>query len=371
MTRQIGSRATRAWVEIDLGAIQRNAAALATRSGVPLMPMVKADGYGLGAVRIVQALESLQPWGFGVATVAEGIELRTAGVERPIMVFTPLLADEIDAAQTARLRPLLSREKEITRWGTLPWHLGIDTGMGRAGARWDDVARLKSLMQTHVPEGACTHFHSAELDDGSMEVQEQRFEQALSALGKRPEVLHVENGAAAARRERSRWSLIRPGVFLYGVGSGPTAAVEPEPVVSIRARIVDIRKVLPGETVSYDATFRANQPRTVATLPIGYADGVRRALSNRGAAIVRGKRVPIAGIVTMDMTMIDVTDVPCELGDVVTLAGVDGQEEITIVEMAASGGLSPYEVLTGLRQRLERVYLNAGEPPATRSPQPS
>jgi alanine racemase len=143
------------------------------------------------------------------------------------------------------------------------------------------------------------------------------------------------------------------------VGSGPTAAVEPEPVVSIRARVVDIRKVLPGESVSYDATFRPDQPRTVATLPIGYADGLRRALSNRGSAILKGKRVPIAGIVTMDMTMIDVTDVPCEIGDVVTLAGVDGLEEITIVEMAAFGELSPYEVLTGLRQRLTRIYIDA------------
>lgn len=376
MTRQIGSRAARAWVEIDLGAILRNATALAIRSGVPLLPMVKADAYGLGALKVVRALESLNPWGFGVATVEEGVELRTAGVEKPIIVFTPLLADEIDAAQTARLTPLLSREKEITRWGTLPWHLGIDTGMGRAGARWDDVARLKSLMQTHLPEGACTHFHSAELDDGSMQVQEERFEQALSTLGRRPTVLHVENGAAAARREHSRWTFIRPGVYLYGVGSGPTAAVEPEPVVSIRARVVDLRRVLPGESVSYDATFRVDQPRTVATLPIGYADGVRRALSNRGSAIVRGKRVPIAGIVTMDMIMLDVTDVPCEIGDVATLAGVDGLEEITIVEMAAAGELSPYEVLTGLRQRLPRIYLEApqgangaAQKSAVRSPQ--
>ena len=373
MTRQIGTSAERAWIEIDLGAIQRNASAIAARSGVPILPMVKADAYGLGVIPVVKALEKLDPWGFGVATVSEGLELRTAGIERPIIVFTPLLADELDAAQTARLRPLLHREKEITLWGTLPWHLGIDTGMGRAGARWDDVARLKPLMQTHAPEGACTHFHSAELDDGSMEIQEQRFEQALSALGRRPPLLHVENGAAAARRGHSRWSMVRPGVFLYGVGSGPSAAIEPEPVVSIRARIVDLRTVMPGESVSYDATYRADQPRMIATLPIGYADGVRRALSNCGDAIVKGKRVRIAGIVTMDMTMIDVTDVPCAVGDVATLAGVDGLEEITITEMAACGQISPYEVLTGLRQRLKRHYREAkpAESGSPTSPQPA
>lgn len=379
MKRQIGNSAARGWVEIDLGAIRRNGDALANRSGVPLLPMVKADAYGLGAIPVVRALEPLDPWGFGVATVVEGVELRQAGVERPIIVFTPLLADELDAAREARLRPLLSREQEIVRWGeTLPWHLGVDTGMGRAGARWDDVARLKHLLQTHVPEGACTHFHSAELDDGSMEIQEKRFDQALASLGSRPSVLHVENGAAAARRGRSRWSVIRPGVFLYGVGSGPSALVDPEPVVSMRARVVDIRVMRGGESVSYDATWRADGTRTIATLPIGYADGVRRALSNRGSALVHGRRVPIAGVVTMDMTMLDVTGVPCELGDVATLAGTDGGDEITIVEMAGAGGLSPYEVLTGLRPRLDRVYLNDtgridartdGPQPAARSPQ--
>lgn len=381
MTRQIRNSAARAWVEIDLGAIQRNGRTLASRSGVPLLPMVKADAYGLGALPVVGALDALDPWGFGVATVAEGVELRDAGVERPIMVFTPLLGDELDAAREARLRPLLSREQEIVHWDkSLPWHLGIDTGMGRAGARWDDVAQLKELLQTHVPEGACTHFHSAELDNGSMQVQEERFDQAIASLGERPRVLHVENGAAAARRGRSRWSLIRPGVFLYGVGSGPTALVDPEPVVSIRARIVDLRTVRAGESVSYDATFRADDARTIATLPIGYADGVRRALSNRGSALVHGERVPIAGVVTMDMTMLDVTGVSCEVGDVTTLAGVDGDDEITIVEMAGAGGLSPYEVLTGLRQRLDRVYLHdpgradadgASHHPAARSPRQS
>jgi len=357
MTRQIGSSAARAWLEIDLGAIQRNASLLANRAGVPVLPMVKADAYGLGAVPVVRALERVAPWGFGVATVDEGVELRDFGVTRPIVVFTPLLADDLDDAREANLRPLLSREAEITAWGVShPWHLGIDTGMGRAGRRWDDVGPLRDLLATHVPEGACTHFHSAELDDGSVAIQEDRFSQAVAQLPSRPRVLHVENGAAAARRERSQWSVIRPGVFLYGVGSGPTALVSPEAVVGMRARIVDIREVRSGESVSYDATYRASETRSIATLPVGYADGVRRALSNRGAAIVRGRRVPVAGIVTMDMTMVDVTDVPCTIGDMATIIGRDGKEEITIEDLAQAGDLSPYEVLTGLRQRLERRY---------------
>ncbi len=357
MTRQIGSSAARAWLDIDLGAIQRNASLLANRAGVPILPMVKADAYGLGAVPVVRALERVLPWGFGVATVDEGVELRSIGVTRPIVVFTPLLPDDLDDAREAHLRPLLSREAEIRSWGMAhPWHLGIDTGMGRAGRRWDDVAPLCDLLTTHVPEGACTHFHSAELDDGSVAIQEERFRRAIAQLPSRPHVLHVENGAAATRRERSQWSVIRPGVFLYGVGSGPTALVSPEAVVGLRARIVDIREVRSGETVSYDATYRASGTRTIATLPVGYADGVRRAISNRGAAIVRGRMVPVAGIVTMDMTMIDVTDVPSSIGDIATIIGRDGKAEITVEDLAHAGNLSPYEVLTGLRQRLERVY---------------
>ena len=357
MTRQIGSSAARAWVEIDLGAIQRNASLLARRSGVPVLPMVKADAYGLGAVPVVRALERVSPWGFGVATVDEGVELRDIGVTRPIIVFTPLLTDDFEDAREAHLRPLLSRDADIRAWGSHhPWHLGIDTGMGRAGRRWDDVAPLRDVLQTNPPEGACTHFHSAELDDGSMELQEERFAKAVAQLPTRPTVLHAENGAAAARRQRSPWTVIRPGVFLYGVGSGATAKVFPESVVAIRARIVDLREVRAGESVSYDATFRASDTRTIATLPLGYADGVRRHVSNKGSAIVKGRKVPIAGIVTMDMTMIDVTGIQCSIGDMVTLIGSDGREEITVEDFANAGGLSPYEVLTGLRQRLERRY---------------
>ena len=370
MTRQIGSSAARAWVEIDLGAIQRNASLLASRSGVPVLPMVKADAYGLGAVPVVRALERVSPWGFGVATVDEGVELRDVGVTRPIVVFTPVLTDDFEDAREARLRPMLSREAEILAWGNgHPWHLGIDTGMGRAGRRWDDVASLHDLLQSNPPEGAATHFHSAELNDGSMEVQEQRFNDSLAQLPFRPAVLHAENGAAVARRERSSWTVIRPGVFLYGVGSGAGARIFPESVIAIRARIVDLREVRPGESVSYDATFRASDTRTIATLPLGYADGVRRALSNRGSAIVKGRKVPIAGVVTMDMTMIDVTGIDCTIGDIVTIIGRDGHEEITVEDVADAGGLSPYEVLTGLRQRLERRYfglnsMSTGHPPA-------
>ena len=352
----------RAWVEVDLGALQRNGRAIAARAGVPLLPMVKADGYGLGAAAAARALEPLAPWGYGVATTDEGRELREQGVVRPIVVFTPLLPEEFAAARAARLVPSLGDAASIVRWcagGGGAWQLAIDTGMTRSGVRWSEVAALAELLRAHPPASAYTHFHSAERNDGSMPEQESRFREALAALPARPELVHAENGAAVARRAPSPWDLVRPGVFLYGVGSGPGAAIVPEPVVRLRARIVAIHEIADGETVSYEASYRAVGRRRIATAALGYADGYRRSLSNRGVALVGGRRVPVAGVVTMDMTMLDVTDVPCAIGDVATFVGADGAGALTVEEVARCGDVSPYELLTGLRQRLPRVYLEA------------
>ncbi|HEY7877253.1 MAG TPA: alanine racemase C-terminal domain-containing protein, partial [Gemmatimonadaceae bacterium] len=197
-----------------------------------------------------------------------------------------------------------------------------------------------------------------ERDDGSLQEQEGRFEDALACLPSRPPLVHAENSAALARTRRSRWSLGRPGVFLYGVGSGDGALVQPEPVVRLCARIAELRTVREGETVSYGATYRARGERRIATLPLGYADGYRRALGNRGQALVGGRLARVAGIVTMDMTMIDVTGVECAVGDVVTLIGRDGEHELSVEAVANAGELSPYELLTGLRARLPRRYVD-------------
>ena len=353
---------TRAWVDVDLGALQRNAVAIAARAGVPLLPMVKADAYGLGAVAVAHALESVDPWGFGVATVEEGAELRDAGIGRRIVVFNPLDGDELAEARHHDLTPALSRPEAIAAWrrqGSRPWHLAIDTGMSRSGVRWDAVQTIRDVVADSPPEGAFTHFHSADRNDESVDRQETRFRQAVAGLPRRPAVLHIENGAAVEHRGRSSWDLVRPGIFLYGVGCG--GGIVPEPVVHLRARIAELRTVHDGETVSYLASYRAVGTRTIATLTIGYADGLRRSLSNRGSAIVRGRVVPIAGIVTMDMTMVDVTDVPCEIGDTATLIGRDGSVLLDLGGVAHVGDLSPYELLTGLRSRMHRRYIEGGK----------
>lgn len=353
---------TRAWVEIDLGALVRNGARAMTHATVPLLPMVKADAYGLGAVRVARALESLDPWGFGVATVPEGAELRRARIERPIVVFTPLLEPEFDAAIRARLTPALGSTAAIDRWSQTgrPWHLAIDTGMNRAGAPWESIASLRDALIAAPPDGVFTHFHSAELGDDSRRVQEERFVRALAHLPAHPKLVHGENSPALVRRggdQRIVWSLARPGIFLYGVGSGAGAEIVPEPVVSLRARVVDLRCIDDAESVSYSATYRAKGRRRIATLAIGYADGYRRALSNVGTVLVNARPAPVVGLVTMDMTMIDVTDVPCDIGDVATLIGKDGEAEIDVATVAEVGKLSPYELLTGLRSRLPRRFV--------------
>ena len=351
----------RAWVEIDLGALQRNAATIAQRARAPILPMIKADAYGLGAIPVARALEPLDPWGYGVATILEGVELRAAGIERPILLFTPVASDELGDVRAAGLTPSLSTVEGIRRWRTEgggAWHLAIDTGMSRAGVRWDQVGDLRHEIASCAPEGAYTHFHSAELNDPSMSAQEQRFREALAMLPQRPPLLHVENSAAVARHEQSEWNCVRPGIFLYGVGSGEGARMRPDPVVSVHARVIDLRQVRDGDTVSYGATYRAVGERRIATLGIGYADGYPRALSNRGAALLGGRRVCVAGLVTMDMTMVDVTDVPCALGDVATVIG--GDPALDVATVARKAEMSPYELLTGLRNRISRVYLPAG-----------
>ena len=353
---------TRAWVEIDLGALLRNGACAAKHTGVPLLPMVKADAYGLGAVRVARALEALEPWGFGVATVAEGAELRRAGLQRPIVVFTPPLEPELDAMLRSRLTPALGSADAIRRWSCsgLPWHLAIDTGMNRAGVPWQSVDSLRDAIRATPPQGVFTHFHSAERGDASRRQQEDRFVRALGVLPAQPEIVHGENSPALVRRGTGgtiRWSVARPGVFLYGVGSGGGAEIQPEPVVALRARVVDLRCIDDGETVSYGATYRAVGRRRIATLAIGYADGYRRAFSNAASVLVRGQRAPVAGLVTMDMTMVDVTDTACEVGDIATLIGRDGDAELDVVTVAEFGELSPYELLTGLRSRLPRRFV--------------
>lgn len=367
----------RAWVDVDLDAVRRNAGKLQSKAGVPLVAMVKADGYGTGMLPVVRALGAsfrgdvvaphgvAVPWAFGVATLDEAATLRQAGCLARVMCTTPVTLRDLPDARMLDVRPALHRPEDIIAWSALgggAWHLSIDTGMSRAGIQWDTVAPLALVLREHPPEGIFTHFHSAGCADGSREVQERRFTDALRVLAHalpHDALIHSDNSAAIAARSPSPGHLARPGIGLYG--STATAALDLEQVVHLRARIIDLRELHDGETVSYGATYQVSGLRQIATVALGYADGYRRALSNRGHALVRGKRVPVVGTVTMDMTMLDVTALNggCAVGDTATFIGRDGTECLWTDEVAAQGELSPYELLVGLRLRLPRRYFEA------------
>jgi alanine racemase len=353
---------------VDLAAVSENARTVARVSGTRLLPMVKANAYGVGAVAVSKALEPLDPWGYGVATVPEGAELRAAGLARPVVVFMPVQPSLFAEFERLRLTPVLGDATAIADWvarGARPFHLEIDTGMGRSGVRWDEIDGLCEVANTPSLEGCYTQFHSADRRDGSAERQLERFEQAVARLPRRPPLLHVANSAAALRDRRFAFDLVRPGVFLYG-GSPGEGFPQPRPVVRLRARVLAVRRIAAGESVSYNALWRAPRPTTVATLGIGYADGLRRSLglSGRGAVLLRGRRAPIIGAVTMDLTMVEIGDNPVDVGDVATLIGEGdgggggggGAGRITLEEFAGWSDELQRAVLTSLGPRLPRIY---------------
>lgn len=365
----------RAWIEVDLDALRRNWMRLARHvAPAGILPMIKADGYGLGAVRVARALAPLEPWAFGVATVGEGAALREAGIATRVIVFSPCA--EIDGAALASegLDAAVLGPDGLERLAPLGigLHLEIDTGMGRAGLRADLVEawgpRLAALIAGGARlESVFTHFHSAGVDEPATREQHSRFERALATLeatGVEIPLRHAGNSDAIAADPQYHLDLVRPGLYLYGGGRGcdPASGLPvPDPVVRVRARVLEIRELAAGSTVSYGATYVTSAPERIGTLGIGYADGLPWRASNRASVLIRGIRAPIRGAVCMDVTSVDVSRVPgVQPGDVATLFGVDGREEIPLGELAREADTIEYEVLTGLGRRLPRVYLDRG-----------
>ena len=345
---------------MDVEALVDNARTIAKIAGTRLLPVVKANAYGVGAVLVCKALEPLDPWGYGVATIEEGAELRAAGIARPILVFMPAHARRFDDYERHQLTPALGDAGSILEWtarGERPFHVEIDTGMGRSGVRWDEVDELGEAVDTPSFEGCFTHFHSAEQRDGSVERQLEQFREALGRLPRRPGLLHVANSAAAVRGKQFAFDLVRPGIFLYG-GSVADDLPQLKPVVSVRARVVSMRRVSRGESASYNASWVASRDTVIATLRCGYADGVRRVLgtTDSGACVlVRGQRRPIVGFVQMDMTLVETGTLEVQVGDIATIVGEDSKQRITLKEFSDWSGELPHEFLTGLGPRLPRI----------------
>lgn len=370
MTASIYPATDRAWLDVDFDAIRHNVRQLRARAGVPLVVMVKANAYGVGAVAVSRALgvsfdhaaaAADAPWGLGIASLDEAAELRDAGCRGRILCFTPILPSELARAYQLGVRPALSRHEDIVAWAAegrggepRPYHLSIDTGMARAGVRWDRVHALREAIRAHPPEGVFTHFHSADESIDARDEQDARFVDAMVELDDAlPTAVlrHSDNSAAIASRTRgSPGALARPGIAVYG--GMFSALLGLKQVVHLRARVIDVREVLPGETVSYGATWTANRSSRIATIAAGYADGYRRQLSNRGVVLIGGVECPVVGRVTMDMLMADVTDARCMVGDTATLIGTDGESTLSTEHVAELADLSPYELLVGLAMRV-------------------
>ena len=358
-------------MQVRADALRANYARIRAAAGpdARVMPMVKADAYGLGVREVVARLEPLDPWGFGVATVAEAVALRGAGVRRPVLVCSP--APTADFAEALAHDATLSisslealahlRKAARDRGRPASFHVDVDTGMGRSGFDWQCASEWMSEVTAASDHLTCagifTHLHSADDDPESVTRQRDRLAEVLSNLPEPHDYLVHELNSAGVFRGRARpGALVRPGIFLYGgeVGAGQP---RPEPVASVHARVVHVRQASPGTSLGYGATHVARTPERWATLSIGYGDGLPRALGNRGSALVEGSRVPIIGRISMDVTVVDITGKPgVREGSVAALIGTDGEESITVDDVAALAGTISYEVLTGLTSRLPRVW---------------
>ena len=370
----------RTWARIDLDRLRANARAVGAQVGgvERILATVKADAYGHGAVEVARALVDEGVEWFGVATVAEGAELRDAGVVSRILVLSPTLSQQADAAVDAGLtltvgsvECLEALDACAIRRGTKVWvHLPVDTGMGRDGVLPDDVSGIVERarkMEGIALEGISTHFPAADdLRRAFTLRQIRRMDHVLESVDPNRDLIrHMANSAGLLHFPDSVGDLVRPGLLLYGLfpAERNEGALSVSPVLNFYSRVVHVKTLPEKHPVSYGRTWYTSRPTRIATVAVGYADGFYRSLSGgRGCVLVGGARCPVRGAVTMDMTMVEVpADVDVTVGDEVVLVGTQGAERITAWEMAARRGTIPWEVLTDIGPRVPRVYREGGK----------
>jgi alanine racemase len=384
------------WAEVSLSALKQNLQAIrnyvnptSEKRQIPRMVLsiVKGNGYGHGGPEISKALEKFGSDWFGVASAGEGMELRKAGVRKPVLVLGGFWPGEEENLIEHELTPAIHRCEQLALFDAAAVkarkkhttiHLKIDTGMNRLGIAPGDaecfakqLAKCKGLELT----GTFTHLASSEVLTDSL-TGRQTAEQLerffgtidrLHKLGIEPGIVHIANSAAIAARPETWADMVRPGAVLYGYHPGfdPMerrfefeAKLALKPVMSLRARLINVRSVSNGTTVGYDARWVAKRPSRVAILSAGYGDGIHRSLGNRGAVAIRGQMAPIIGIVSMDVTMLDVTDVPeVATGDIATVYGTDGDRSYPANVVARSIGTVTSDLISGVSRRVPRFYL--------------
>ena len=381
----------RTWAEVSLGALGQNFHAIQKHvgAGVTICAVVKADGYGHGAVECARALESEGAKWLGVTDAAEGLALRVAGVAARILLMTGIWKGEEDGIVAQNLTPTIWEPWHIELLERaarkrpadlpshrLPVHLKIDTGMNRLGASKEVLPRLCEMLSAceHLTlEGVSTHFASAEVLDSEHAVLQMKcFEEGLAILrsyGLHPPLVHTGNSAAMSARPETWKTMVRPGIALYGYslpfarGGNPAAGANLplHPVLSWKTRVLTVKEVAAGQAVGYMGTFVTKTQSRIAVLPVGYADGYPRLLSNRARVIVGGEFAPVVGRVSMDLTIVDVSHIPgVAVGDEVILigqtAGEGSAKSVDAIELARWCESVPYEILCGLSQRVPRVY---------------
>jgi alanine racemase len=385
------------WADVSLSALTHNLQAIRKYVNPPeekrktprkILSIVKGNGYGHGGPEVAKALERAGSDWFGVTCTDEGIAVRKAGVRKPVLILTSFVPGEesrlVEHDLTAVIHrceqlALLDRAAARRSKKRTPFHLKIDTGMNRLGIATSDVecfarqlAKCKHLQLT----GIFSHFASSEVFTNTAvgqqtREQEERFYAALErlrALGIDPGIVHLANSAAIVTRPETWADMVRPGAILYGYHPGYDPAEKREeaearlvvkPVMSLRSRIISLRSVPAGGGVGYNATFVAKRSSRIGVLAAGYGDGIHRSLGNHGSVLLRGKLVPIVGIISMDVTMIDVTDVEgAEIGDVATIYGSDGRHQHLASVVARSVGTVTSDLLCAVSQRVQRVYLH-------------
>ncbi len=380
------------WAEIRLGALARNLRAIQKRVNPPgtphsarrkILAVVKANAYGHGAVPVARALARAGTDWFGVTCSAEGMELRRGGIRDRILLLTGFWPGEEKHLIQHRLTPAVTRCEQLrlleraaarAHRGPVAFHLKIDSGMNRLGIAPSDipcVARTLADCPHLKLEGIFTHFASSEVfTDEKTENQQQVFTRALEhlrSLGVEAPLIHLANSGGIATRPATWANMVRPGLILYGYHQSydppdrnnmAAQALPLQPVLSLRTRVISLRDVPVGQGVGYNGRWAASRPSRVAVIAAGYADGLPRALTNRGRLIIRGQFVPMVGTVSMDLTAADVTEIPdVRIGDVATIYGDDGEASLPISEVARLVGTVTSDLCCAIGQRVPRFYL--------------
>lgn len=365
-----------AWAEVDVGAVQHNVELLTSIAGpAAVWAVVKADGYGHGAVQVAQAAISGGATGLCVALVQEGVALRTAGIDCPILVLSEQPPSElVDAVRSALELTVYSHGQleAIAAAGGHghPVHLKIDTGMRRVGAAADDALSLAAAIAASPAlrlAGLCTHLAVADDPaDAFNAVQIESFDDVITALavaGHQAPLVHAANSAATLALPEARFDMVRAGIAVYGISPGAALdqqAAPLRPALSLRARVSHVKQVRSGDRISYGLRHKFDGNTVVATLPLGYADGVpRRFFDVGGEVLIGGRRRPVVGVVTMDQLMVDCGDTGVAIGDEAVLIGSQGGESITAADWAKLLGTIGYEVVCGISSRIDRRYTTA------------